>query len=119
MKKVERSIDGQVTEIIYKGTHNHPKPHAGARRNSSSPQNSSITIGGDVDFEQSSLQRFKSAGANEKQPDAKRWQVFIIIKTFYSIIDLSYCCNLYYTTNSYIYCGKMRPNVVTIAVTMP
>ncbi|KAI6684372.1 hypothetical protein NL676_030285 [Syzygium grande] len=25
-KKVERSLDGQITEIIYKGTHNHPKP---------------------------------------------------------------------------------------------
>lgn len=25
-KKVERSRDGQVTEIIYKGDHNHPKP---------------------------------------------------------------------------------------------
>ncbi|WJX58385.1 WRKY transcription factor [Trifolium repens] len=74
MKKVERSIDGQVTEIIYKGTHNHPKPHAGARRNSSSPQNSSIKIGSDVDFEHSSLQRFRSAGADEKQPDPKRWR---------------------------------------------
>ncbi|KAL2609194.1 hypothetical protein R1flu_027767 [Riccia fluitans] len=25
-KKVERSLDGQVTEIVYKGEHNHPKP---------------------------------------------------------------------------------------------
>lgn len=25
-KKVERSHDGQVTEIVYKGEHNHPKP---------------------------------------------------------------------------------------------
>ncbi|KAJ8621144.1 hypothetical protein MRB53_029673 [Persea americana] len=25
-KKVERSHEGQITEIIYKGTHNHPKP---------------------------------------------------------------------------------------------
>jgi len=25
-KKVERSVDGQVTEIIYKGQHNHPPP---------------------------------------------------------------------------------------------
>ncbi|KAH9607692.1 hypothetical protein KSS87_010955 [Heliosperma pusillum] len=25
-KKVERSLDGQITEIIYKNTHNHPKP---------------------------------------------------------------------------------------------
>ncbi|KAJ3682876.1 hypothetical protein LUZ60_013103 [Juncus effusus] len=34
-KKVERSLDGQITEIVYKGTHNHPKPLA-TRRNSSS-----------------------------------------------------------------------------------
>ncbi|XWS65146.1 hypothetical protein CRYUN_Cryun05aG0066200 [Craigia yunnanensis] len=25
-KKLERSLDGQITEIIYKGAHNHPKP---------------------------------------------------------------------------------------------
>ncbi|XP_050213722.1 probable WRKY transcription factor 33 [Mercurialis annua] len=25
-KKVERSLDGQITEIVYKGSHNHPKP---------------------------------------------------------------------------------------------
>ncbi|XP_057756704.1 WRKY transcription factor SUSIBA2-like [Arachis stenosperma] len=30
-KKVERSHDGQITEIIYKGTHNHSKPHLGRR----------------------------------------------------------------------------------------
>lgn len=27
-KKVERSHDGQITEIIYKGNHNHVKPHS-------------------------------------------------------------------------------------------
>ncbi|XP_074592880.1 putative WRKY transcription factor 26 [Curcuma longa] len=32
-KKVERSLDGQITEIVYKGTHNHPKPQS-TRRNS-------------------------------------------------------------------------------------
>lgn len=26
-KKVERSHDGQITEIVYRGSHNHPKPH--------------------------------------------------------------------------------------------
>ncbi|KAJ6822872.1 WRKY transcription factor WRKY24 [Iris pallida] len=36
-KKVERSLDGQITEIVYKGTHNHPKPQA-TRRNSGSSQ---------------------------------------------------------------------------------
>ncbi|KAK7300859.1 hypothetical protein RJT34_11710 [Clitoria ternatea] len=40
-KKVERSLDGQITEIVYKGTHNHPKPQA-TRRNSSS--SSSLAI---------------------------------------------------------------------------
>lgn len=30
-KKVERSLDGQVTEIIYKGEHNHQRPPANKR----------------------------------------------------------------------------------------
>lgn len=30
-KKIERSHDGQITEIIYKGAHNHPKPHSNRR----------------------------------------------------------------------------------------
>ncbi|KAG9439690.1 hypothetical protein H6P81_019855 [Aristolochia fimbriata] len=30
-KKVERSVDGHVTEIIYKGQHNHPKPQPSKR----------------------------------------------------------------------------------------
>ncbi|XP_061357425.1 probable WRKY transcription factor 2 [Gastrolobium bilobum] len=30
-KKVERSHDGQITEIIYKGAHNHSKPHLSRR----------------------------------------------------------------------------------------
>ncbi|CAJ2652733.1 unnamed protein product [Trifolium pratense] len=111
-KKVERSIEGQITEIVYKGNHNHPKPQAGFRRNSSSssnslvivpvnpngneihdhsygshgngqmdsvatPENSSISIGGDDDFEQSSLQRARSVGADEfveEEPEPKRWR---------------------------------------------
>ncbi|XP_042449235.1 probable WRKY transcription factor 26 [Zingiber officinale] len=36
-KKVERAVDGQITEIVYKGSHNHPKPQS-ARRNSASSQ---------------------------------------------------------------------------------
>lgn len=35
-KKVERSLDGQVTEIVYKGSHNHPKPQSTRRSSSSS-----------------------------------------------------------------------------------
>ncbi|KAL9271731.1 putative WRKY transcription factor 2 [Drosera capensis] len=30
-KKIERSQDGQITEIIYKGAHNHPKPQLNRR----------------------------------------------------------------------------------------
>ncbi|OIV95191.1 hypothetical protein TanjilG_21581 [Lupinus angustifolius] len=104
-KKVERDLDAQITEIIYKGSHNHPKPQA-TRRNSSSlviapskhvrnevqdqsyvthvsgqmdsaatPENSSVSIG-DNDYEHNS-QRSKS-GANEideDEPDAKRWRI--------------------------------------------
>ncbi|CAL0315598.1 unnamed protein product [Lupinus luteus] len=40
-KKVERSLDGQITEIVYKGSHNHPKPQ-NTRRNSSSLSSVSI-----------------------------------------------------------------------------
>ncbi|PHT45638.1 putative WRKY transcription factor 25 [Capsicum baccatum] len=40
-KKVERSLDGQITEIVYKGNHNHPKPQA-TRRSSSSTASSAI-----------------------------------------------------------------------------
>ncbi|KAE9615116.1 hypothetical protein Lal_00048189 [Lupinus albus] len=40
-KKVERSLDGQITEIVYKGSHNHPKPQ-NTRRNSSSSSSVSM-----------------------------------------------------------------------------
>ena len=33
-KKLERSYDGQITEIVYKGEHNHPKPPISRRNNS-------------------------------------------------------------------------------------
>ncbi|KAJ8899748.1 hypothetical protein K2173_019448 [Erythroxylum novogranatense] len=36
-KKVERSLDGQIAEIVYKGEHNHPKPQP-PKRNSSGTQ---------------------------------------------------------------------------------
>jgi WRKY transcription factor 33 len=35
-KKVERSLDGQITEIVYKGSHNHPKPQSTRRSSSNS-----------------------------------------------------------------------------------
>ncbi|CAN8287280.1 unnamed protein product [Cochlearia groenlandica] len=41
-KKVERSLEGEITEIVYKGSHNHPKPQS-TRRSSSSTLSSSTT----------------------------------------------------------------------------
>lgn len=35
-KKVERSLEGLVTEIIYRGAHNHPKPPSSRRSSTSS-----------------------------------------------------------------------------------
>lgn len=100
-KKVERSLDGHITEIIYKGVHNHPKPQR-TRRNSSSFQglqssihhegkdrsfngqfslpmdsitteNSSASFGDD-DIDMNS-QRMITGGDDydEDEPDAKKW----------------------------------------------
>ncbi|KAF0923637.1 hypothetical protein E2562_006619 [Oryza meyeriana var. granulata] len=46
-KKVERSLDGQITEIVYKGTHNHAKPQ-NTRRSSGSAAAQVLQSGGDV-----------------------------------------------------------------------
>ncbi|CAN0857749.1 Probable WRKY transcription factor 3 [Linum grandiflorum] len=42
-KKVERSGDGQITEIIYKGQHNHELPQSTKRARDNSDQNVSIS----------------------------------------------------------------------------
>nr|QIN97370.1 WRKY33 transcription factor [Isatis tinctoria] len=41
-KKVERSLEGQITEIVYKGSHNHPKPQSTRRSSSSSTFHSAV-----------------------------------------------------------------------------
>ncbi|XP_040380143.1 probable WRKY transcription factor 26 [Oryza brachyantha] len=95
-KKVERSLaDGRITQIVYKGAHNHPKPLS-TRRNGSSgcaaaaacaeadlpapgagpdqysaatPENSSVTFGDD-DAENGS----HSHRSDGDEPEAKRWK---------------------------------------------
>ncbi|KAK9123750.1 hypothetical protein Sjap_013352 [Stephania japonica] len=37
-KKVERSLDGQIAEIVYKGEHNHSKPQPPKRQSSNTPE---------------------------------------------------------------------------------
>ena len=101
-KKVEKSLDGQITEIVYKGTHNHPKPQSTKRSSSQSIQPSSsctnsgisdqsaVTLGnlqmepaslqedssvsvGEDDFENTSQTCYSGADDNDYGPDAKRW----------------------------------------------
>lgn len=45
-KKVERSFDGQIAEIVYKGEHNHAKPQP-PKRNSSGTQGAAAVTGQD------------------------------------------------------------------------
>ncbi|KAI4356090.1 hypothetical protein L6164_000138 [Bauhinia variegata] len=93
-KKVERSlVDGQITEIVYKGSHNHPKPQSNRRTSSQSIQPSSSCTNsgisdqmepvsmhedssgsfGDDDFEQTSQTSY-SGDDDEFGLDAKRWK---------------------------------------------
>ncbi|KAL6574531.1 hypothetical protein OROMI_011816 [Orobanche minor] len=92
-KKVEQNLDGHITEIVYKGSHNHPKPQSTRRSSSSSssavenvqmeysvtpPDNSSASFGGgsgggDDDFEQgSSISNSRDEDENERE--AKKWK---------------------------------------------
>ncbi|XWS55463.1 hypothetical protein CRYUN_Cryun09bG0002200 [Craigia yunnanensis] len=97
-KKVERSLDGQITEIVYKGSHNHPKPQSTRRSSSHSActnseiSNQSVgTLGieqkdtflmqedtsdsiGEDDFDQASPISNTGGDDNENEPDAKRWK---------------------------------------------
>ncbi|XWS60018.1 hypothetical protein CRYUN_Cryun08bG0172300 [Craigia yunnanensis] len=97
-KKVERSLDGQITEIVYKGSHNHPKPQSTRRLSSHSAcTNSEIsdqsvgTLGngqtdsflmqgdtsssvGEDELDQASPIGNPGGDDNENEPDAKRWK---------------------------------------------
>nr|AFK44815.1 unknown [Medicago truncatula] len=92
-KKVERDLDGQITEIVYKGTHNHPKPQSNRRTNSqptssctnsgisdqsamdhvSIQEDSSASVG-EEEFEQTSQTSYSGGNDNALVPEAKRWK---------------------------------------------
>ncbi|KQJ83108.1 probable WRKY transcription factor 20 isoform X2 [Brachypodium distachyon] len=70
-KKVERSHEGHVTEIIYKGTHNHPKPAAQGRRLPGVPQ---VHPFGDMDIaadNNNNNDNNGNAGGATQQPNAE------------------------------------------------
>ncbi|NP_001311970.1 probable WRKY transcription factor 26 [Nicotiana tabacum] len=100
-KKVERNLDGHITEIVYKGNHNHPKPQSTRRSSSQSIQNlaysnlditnqpnafldnaqrdsfagtdNSSASFGDEDIDQGSPVS-KSGEDDGNEPEAKRWK---------------------------------------------
>nr|AYD59720.1 WRKY transcription factor 61 [Ziziphus jujuba] len=90
-KKVERSVDGQITEIVYKGSHNHPKPQPTKRSSSQSFQTSGYTNSGisdqsntvqedssdsigEDDFERNSPTHNSGGDNDENEPESKRWK---------------------------------------------
>nr|QWQ79438.1 WRKY16 [Juglans sigillata] len=101
-KKVETSLDGQITEIVYKGSHNHPKPQFNRRSSSQSiqpssytnmgnPDHSAVTVGntqmesvtaqedssasvGEDEFDQRSPTSNSAGDDDENEPEAKRWK---------------------------------------------
>nr|GLL42889.1 probable WRKY transcription factor 26 [Ipomoea trifida] len=91
-KKVETTLEGEITEIVYKGSHNHPMPQT-TRRSAASPPSSYVSNGtgqldnsvatpenssvsyGDDDFEQSSRKReLGGEEFHEYDSNAKRWK---------------------------------------------
>ncbi|XP_076902560.1 putative WRKY transcription factor 26 [Bidens hawaiensis] len=80
-KKVERNLEGHITEIVYKGNHCHSKPQNANKSSSNnyieSPAENnhfdSSASFGDDDFEQASSIS-KSGDDHENEPEAKRWK---------------------------------------------
>ncbi|KAL6987914.1 WRKY transcription factor [Sarracenia purpurea var. burkii] len=98
-KKVETTLDGRITEIVYKGSHNHPKPQSTRRSSAQSiqppsnthmdfpshpntthiesvatPENNSSVSFGEEDLDRVSSMSTKSEDDNENEPEAKRWR---------------------------------------------
>ncbi|KHN29552.1 probable WRKY transcription factor 33 [Glycine soja] len=103
-KKVEKSLDGHITEIVYKGQHSHPKPQSTRRTNSQSihqpsssctnsgiTDHSVVTLGnpqmdhfsiqedssasvGEEEFEQTPQTSYSGGDGDNLGPDAKRWK---------------------------------------------
>ncbi|KAJ0262284.1 WRKY transcription factor 33 [Hirschfeldia incana] len=68
-KKVERSLEGQITEIVYKGSHNHPKPQSTRRSSSSSSTFHSAVFNASLDHHGSSNNSFSHSDSLAIQDD--------------------------------------------------
>nr|AYN74370.1 WRKY33 [Polygonum cuspidatum] len=92
-KKVEMSLEGHVTEIVYKGSHNHPKPQpkrssydsldapvpaVGSSQSMEpspnlTPETSSVSMEDDDEFDHTSALSM-TRPAKEDEPESKRWK---------------------------------------------
>ncbi|CAI9298750.1 unnamed protein product [Lactuca saligna] len=80
-KKVERNLEGHITEIVYKGNHSHAKPQNAKKSSSNSYSEAPIESNhfdssasfGEDEFEQGSSIS-KSGDDHENEPEAKRWK---------------------------------------------
>ncbi|KAI3676223.1 hypothetical protein L1987_85824 [Smallanthus sonchifolius] len=76
-KKVERNLEGHITEIVYKGNHSHSKPQNAKKSSSNNfieapTENNHLDSSasfGDDDFEQAS-----SISKSGDEPEPKRWK---------------------------------------------
>ncbi|CAO2839242.1 unnamed protein product [Amaranthus hypochondriacus] len=95
-KKVETSPEGYITEIVYKGNHNHPKPQPGKRSswtnndfdgaetssiqphndhsNFNTPETSSVSLDEDDEFDHISAMSKSTKEDDYEQPESKRWK---------------------------------------------
>lgn len=68
-KKVERSLEGHVTAIIYKGEHNHQLPHPNKRSKDSMTLNENSNVQGNVD---SSYQGMAMKSGSKMDPESSQ-----------------------------------------------
>lgn len=64
-KKVERSLEGQITEIVYKGNHNHPKPQSTRRSSNSSVSSQAIQSSNSTQVHEYPDQSYASHGSGQ------------------------------------------------------
>ncbi|CAI0438896.1 unnamed protein product [Linum tenue] len=96
-KKIERSLDGQITEIIYKNAHNHPKPNQVTFESVETPELSSAVASHEEDDDDGITQGSISVGSyiDEEESDSKRRavrepRVVVQIESEVDILDDGY-----------------------------
>ncbi|CAO2148372.1 unnamed protein product [Urochloa humidicola] len=73
-KKVERSLDGQIIEIVYKGTHNHVKPqHTTSRVSTTAAQSGGIEAS-EHTFDGTSAITVDDSKLDQHEREPKRWR---------------------------------------------